>query len=114
MREVIILAVGGVWGSKYELYSHSIMGRNAGLSATAISSLSSGDVPENLAPDELLAARIAHDVAKSYRISDSLFVEAEKTFGKKGLYEIGALIGEFSLTCTILNLFDVPAPGPEV
>jgi 4-carboxymuconolactone decarboxylase len=114
VREVIILAVGGVWKSKYELYSHSIMGRNAGLSAAAISSLSSGDLPKDLAPDELLAARIAHDMAKSYRISDSLFAEAEKTFGKRGLYEIGALVGEFSLTCTILNLFDIPAPSPEV
>jgi 4-carboxymuconolactone decarboxylase len=114
VREVIILAVGGVWKSQYELYSHSIMGRNAGLSAAAISSLSTGDLPKDLAPDELLAARIAHDMAKSYGISDSLFAEAEKTFGKQGLYEIGALVGEFSLTCTILNLFDIPAPSPEV
>ncbi len=114
VREVIILAVGGVWESKYELYTHSNMGRNAGLSPTAISSLSSGVLPTDLAPEELLAARIAHEMAKSYRISDSLFSEAEATFGKHGLYEIGSLIGEFSLTCTILNLFDIPVPGPEI
>jgi 4-carboxymuconolactone decarboxylase len=114
VREVIILAVGGVWASKYELYSHSILGRNAGLSPEAISTLVSGDLPKDLAPDELLAARIARDMAKTYRIGDSLFAEAEKTFGKQGLYEIAALIGEFSLTCTILNLFDIPAPGPDV
>jgi 4-carboxymuconolactone decarboxylase len=114
VREVIILAVGGVWASNYELYSHSILGRNAGLSPETISSLSSGNLPEDLAADELLAARIARDMAKTYHIGESLFAEAEKTFGTQGMYEIAALIGEFTLTCTILNLFDIPAPGPEV
>ncbi len=114
VREVIILAVGGVWGSKYELYAHSIMGRDAGLNPEAISSLSSGNVPDDLPPDELLAARVANDLAKTHWISNSLFAEAEKTFGRQGLYEIATLIGEFSVTCAILNLFDIPAPGPEV
>ena len=114
VREVIILAVGGVWSSKYELYAHSIMGGNAGLPPEAIDSLSSGDLPQDLPAEEMLAARIALDMAKTYRISDSLFAEAEKTFGRKGLYEIATLLGEFSVTCVILNLFDIPAPAPEV
>ena len=114
VREVIILVVGGAWASKYELYTHSILGRNSGLSPEAVKSLASGELPEGLAPEESLAARIALDMSMTHWIDDTLFAEGEKTFGTQGLYEIALLIGMFSVTCTILNLFEIPVPGPEV
>ena len=83
VREAIIIAVGGVWASKYELYSHSILGQNAGLSPEVIQSLASGELPEGLAPEELLAARIARNMATIHRIDDDLYEEAEQTFGSR-------------------------------
>ena len=113
VREVIILAVGGVWASEYELYSHSIMARTAGISSTAIEALAAGELPTDLTGEELLAARVAHEISASHRIGDALYAEAKETFGVRGLYEIAALIGEFSATCAILNMFEVPPPGPD-
>ena len=114
VREVVILAVGGVWGARYELYTHSMLGRRAGIPPEAIRALASGELPEMLPPDELLAARVARGLATNHRIDDTLFAEAESTFGKQGLNEIATLAGEFSVTCTILKLFDVPVPGLDV
>ena len=114
VREVIILVVGGLWASKYELYTHSILGHNSGLSPEAVKSLASGELPEGLAREEFLAVRIARDMVKTHWIDDTLFAEGEKTFGTHGMYEIALLIGMFSVTCTILNLFEIPVPGPEV
>jgi 4-carboxymuconolactone decarboxylase len=114
VREVVILAVGGVWAAKYELYSHSMLARNVGISPETIKSLASGELPTGLAKEELLAARVARDMSKTHRIDDALFAEAEKTFGKQGLYEMAALIGEFSVTCTVLNLFDIPVPESDI
>ena len=113
VREVIILTVGGVWASEYELYSHSIMARSAGISSEAIEALAAGEMPTDVAADELLAARLAHGISVSHHVSDELYAEARETFGEDGLYEIAALIGEFSATCAILNMFEVPVPGPE-
>ncbi len=113
VREAVIIAVGGVWDAKYELYSHLIMGRKAGLSSEMIEALAAGELPDGLAPEEALAARVAREMSTKHRIDDALYEEAERTFGAKGLYEIGALIGEFSVTCTILNLFEVPVPDPD-
>jgi 4-carboxymuconolactone decarboxylase len=113
VREVIILAVGGVWASEYELYTHSIMARSAGISSEAIEALAAGEMPTDLADAELLAARVAHEISASHRIDDALYDEAKETFGVQGLYEIAALIGEFSATCAILNIFEVPVPGPD-
>lgn len=113
VREVIILAIGGVWASEYELYSHSIMARSAGISSAAIEALAAGELPSDLGREELLAARVAHEISASHRIDDALYDEAKETFGVQGLYEIAALIGEFSATCAILNIFEVPAPAPD-
>ena len=87
------------------------MGRNAGLSDDATESLRSGSEPRDLSPEETLAAHMAQNMAKTFRITDSLFAEGEKTFGRKGLYEIATLIGEFSVTCAILNMFEIHAPA---
>ena len=114
VREVVILAVGGVWAAKYELYTHSIMARNAGIPPAAIESLASGELPIGLAEEEMLAVRVALGMAKAHRLDDALFAQAEETFGRQGLYEMAALIGEFHATCTVLNLFDIPAPEPAV
>ena len=111
VREAVIVAVGGVWDAKYELYSHSILGQKAGLSSAMIEALAAGELPDGLAPAEALAARIAREMSINHRIDDALYDEAERTFGAKGLYEIATLIGEFSVTCTILNLFEVPVPS---
>lgn len=110
VREVVILAVGGVWSADYELYAHSILARNAGISPDAIKSLASGELPDRLGNDEEVAARVARELSTKHRIDDALFAEAEKLFAKQGLFEIAALIGEYHTTCTILNLFAVPAP----
>ena len=36
VREVVILAVGAVWQSEYELYAHSAAARKAGISEDAV------------------------------------------------------------------------------
>ena len=45
VRQVVILAVGAVWRSAYELYAHSAEGRKTGLSAEAVQALAAGQMP---------------------------------------------------------------------
>jgi 4-carboxymuconolactone decarboxylase len=42
VRQVVILAVGAVWKADYELYAHSAVALEAGLSEAAIRSLADG------------------------------------------------------------------------
>ena len=52
VRQVVILAVGAVWRSAYELYAHSAAARTAGLSEKAVGTLAKGGVPDELSPAE--------------------------------------------------------------
>jgi 4-carboxymuconolactone decarboxylase len=48
----VILAVGVVWKSNYELYAHSAAARKAGISEDAIRTLTTGGLPDELCDQE--------------------------------------------------------------
>lgn len=111
IREIVILAVGGVWGAEYELYAHSVLAANAGINRAAIQALAHGEVPTSLHGDELIAAELAQQLSKNHRIDEALYRAAEAAFGRRGLFDIVALMGQYLTVSALLSLFEVPAPG---
>jgi 4-carboxymuconolactone decarboxylase len=110
VREVVIIAVGAVWGAEYELYAHCALARNAGLSEIAVTTLANAGIPDDLSEHEKIAARLARQLSTSHRVDDELYREAEHAFGTTGLFDIAALMGEYHTVCAALTLFEVPAP----
>ena len=113
VREVVILTVGAVFESKYELYAHRAVAQRNGLAPQDIESLASGGEPgagTKLRPDELTAQRFARAVAKDHRVSPELFAEAQKAFGHKGLVDMLHLAGLYMTVSSLLNAFEVPVP----
>jgi 4-carboxymuconolactone decarboxylase len=111
VREVVIIAVGAVWGADYELYAHCALARNAGFSEHAVTTLANGGIPDDLDEHETIAARLARELSSNHRVDDELYRAAEKAFGATGLFDIVALMGQYHLVCCALNLFEVPAPS---
>ena len=110
LREVVILAVGAVWQSDYELYAHSAAARKVGISEDAIGVLVSGGIPENLSKDETIAAELTRQLSATHRVEETLYRQAENSFGTKGLTDIVILIGVYHTVCATLNLFEIPTP----
>ena len=111
VREVVIVAVGAVWGADYELYAHTTLARNAGLSEHAVTTLANGGIPDDLSEHEKIAANLTSQLSTRHRVDDELYRKAEKAFGTTGLFDIAALIGQYHTVCAALNLFEVPAPN---
>ena len=111
VREVVIIAVGAVWGADYALYAHCAVARKAGLSNDAVTTLADGDIPDDLSEHEKIAARVARQLSTRHRIDEELYREAEQAFGRTGLFDIVALMGQYHTVCAALNLFEVPAPN---
>jgi 4-carboxymuconolactone decarboxylase len=110
-REVVIIAVGAVWTAGYELYAHTTLARHAGLSNDAVTTLANGGIPDDLSEHEKIAARVACQLSTRHRIDEELYREAEQAFGRTGLFDIVALMGQYHTVCAALNLFEVPAPN---
>lgn len=111
VHEIVIIAVGAVWGADYELYAHGALARNAGLSEDAVTTLANGGIPDDLSEHEKIAARLARQLSTRHRVDDELYRAAEQAFGTTGLFDIAALMGQYHTVCTVLTLFEVPAPS---
>ena len=110
LREVVILAVGAAWQSGYELYAHTAAARKAGISEDALTALVSGGIPDDLSKDEMIAVELTRQLSISHRVDETLYRQAENTFGTKGLTDIVILIGIYHTVCATLNLFEIPIP----
>jgi 4-carboxymuconolactone decarboxylase len=110
VREVVILAVGAVWQADYELYAHVAVARKAGLSEGAARAVATGRLPDGLSDDELIALRVTQQLSTNHRIDESLYRQAENSFGTKGLIDIAFLIGIYHSVCATLTMFAIPAP----
>lgn len=110
VRQVVILTVGSVWQSGYEVYAHAAVAAKAGLPESVIQALATGCVPDELSAQEKLAGRFARMLSTSHRVDAALYQEAEAAFGARGLVDIVFLAGCYHIVCGLLNAFEVPAP----
>jgi 4-carboxymuconolactone decarboxylase len=110
MRQVVILAVGAVWGSAYELYAHSAVARSAGLPESAVQALAAGQMPAQLPATERAAWRFTHQLVTQRRVEQPVYDEAHATLGALGITDMISLIGAYQTVCGILNAFEIPAP----
>src|SRR6266851_1911478 len=84
--------------------------RKVGLPEAAIQALASGESPEGLTSNELVAHRFARQLTAERRVDDDLYREAKQAFGEEGLVDMIYLIGLYHVTCALLNGFEIPAP----
>lgn len=110
VREVVIIMTGAIWRADYELYAQLNVARSTGLSDEVIAMLSEGVIPDDLGREEKIAARVAHSLMTQHCVDEDLYREAEHAFGSTGLYDITAVMGVYQTVCSMLALFEVPAP----
>ncbi len=110
VRQVVILSVGALWRSAYELYAHTAVALQAGLPDAAVQTLASGAVSDELSVQEKLAARFARALSAGHCVDAALYEETEAAFGAQGLVDLVFLAGSYHIVCGLLNTFDVPAP----
>lgn len=109
-HEIVILTVGALWQSPYELYAHSAVARTVGLTEPVIESLCRGETPDELTPEQLIAHRFARQLTEDRRVDEQLYREAERLIGRATLVDLVYLVGLYLLTCALLNAFEIPKP----
>ncbi len=110
VREVIILSVGAVWKSAYELYAHTAVADRAGLDPAVIHALAAGRTPENLPDDQRVAHEFARRLAAEHEIDPNLYARAEEAFGRKGVVDMIHLTSLYMGTSALLNALAIPVP----
>ena len=110
VHEIVILTVGAAWGSAYELYAHTAVGRSVGLADDVIKAIVAGQAPEGVSDQEAAAYEFTRQLAATHRVDAAAYAQAKAAFGDKGLVDIVMLTGLYLTTCALLNAFEVPVP----
>ena len=110
LREVVILSVGAVWQSAYELYAHRAVAATRGLSPDAVERLTCGEGSDELDGEEQAAQRLTLELTRDRSVSDETYAACEQALGRDRVVAIVFLAAAYMGTCAVLNAFDVPVP----
>ncbi len=115
VRELAILTTAREWDCQLAWTDHEPLARKAGVRDEAIRAVRDGTAPESLDEEEATVVRYVHQVMRGHRVSEETFQKALERFGARGVTELTATLGYYSLMATVINSFDVGLkPGTKL
>src|SRR3954454_24461559 len=111
LLELAIITTGARWKAEFEWWAHSRMAREHGVTDDVIDAIAQGaTTPPFARDDERVVHAIATQLGSNGRIDDVTYAEAAALLGDRGMIELVALCGYYTLVSFTLNAFEVPLP----
>jgi 4-carboxymuconolactone decarboxylase len=109
MREVVILRVAHLLGSRYELSQHVGIARGAGLTEPQINAiLDTGDLDTaGFSRTERVALDLVTELCGTHRLTDDSFAAARAALGDEALTELLMLVSCYYGLALVLNATDL-------
>lgn len=103
LRELVILRVGHLTGSSYEVQQHNKIAAAIGLSAEKIAGTARGADPKLYQGRELMVLRVTEQVVRNVKVEAALFSQAAKELGHELLMELLVIIGVYVMLANVLE-----------
>ena len=107
LREMAILRVGFLSGSRYEIHQHAQIARAVGMSEVRLAAVEEGPDSEDLDEVEVLLLRFTDEVVAGVKASDATFDGLRAALGDRRLAELTLVIGFYMMACRFLENFEV-------
>ena len=111
LNEMAILINARLWGSKYEWYAHKPLAIKGGLAEPIAEDLLHERRPANMKPDEEVIYDFCTTLHRTRFVDDALFKRAADLFGERGIVDLVAVSGYYTLVSMVLNVADGPLPA---
>jgi 4-carboxymuconolactone decarboxylase len=110
LTELAIITVGARWKAEFEWWAHARMAREHGVAGPAVDAIGQGEEPALQAADERAIYAVASQLTKTGQVDQDAYDTAQRFLGDKGMVELVALCGYYTLVSFLLNAFAVPLP----
>ena len=111
--ELAISITGRHWEANVEWAAHAPRAIEYGIPASVIDDVYAGKRPSG-SPEQVLMYDLCMSLHESHRLPIELYRRGVESFGERGVMEITAIIGFYTLISMTLNAFEVGlAPGLE-
>jgi 4-carboxymuconolactone decarboxylase len=109
MREVIILRVAHLQGSRYELAQHAGIARAAGLTERQINAILDADDIDaaGFSHTERTALDVITELCSTHRLRDDTFATAHAVFGDEAFTELLMIVSCYYGLALVLNAVDL-------
>ena len=102
-RELLILRVGHLCGSSYEVQQHRKIARAVGLSQEKIDGTAAEADAGIYSERELAILRLTEQVVRQVKADDAVLASVEAAFGHEQLVEILVIIGTYIMLAAVLE-----------
>ena len=110
LNELAILITGRHYTSQVEWWAHSAAAVKAGLSADVIEAIRVGAPPVFSDPDEAVIYEFTRQLLQTGQLEESAYHAIENRWGARGVVELTAVIGYYTMVSMTLNAHEIPVP----
>lgn len=110
LKELAILITARRWNSELEWTIHRPIAENSGLSKCTVDTLRTGLEPDLPAAEEREIYEFVRELQTTGRVSDSAYVPILERWGERGIVELTAVTGYYTMVAMMLNAHDIPLP----
>ena len=108
--ELAILVTGRACRSPFEWYAHRSEAEKAGIEPEIIEALLAEVTPPGLSDDDRAVVDYAVELNRHKSVSDRTYAVALGRFGERGVVELTALVGYYTMVAMTLNAHEIPLP----
>ena len=110
LNEFAIMVTARYWTANYEWHAHCKLALEAGLDPAKAKDLAENRRPANMDEDEAIVYDFSHELHEKKSVSDENFKRVVDRFGERGVFDLIAVNGYYSLVSMILNVDKTPLP----
>ena len=110
LSELAILITARIWNCKYEWFAHAPIGLKEGLAVEVVEEIRWGRTPEFKQSDEYLIFKYTTQIHERKTVSDLVHKEILNDFGLKGIVDLTALVGYYTMVAMALNAHEFIPP----
>ncbi|SEB87313.1 4-carboxymuconolactone decarboxylase [Rhizobiales bacterium GAS191] len=110
LNELAIIVTARRWTSQVEWLVHARAAAAAGLPEKVIAAIRQGEAPCFADADDATIYEYARELQQAGQVSDKAYARVLERFGARGVVELTAVIGYYTMVSMTLNAHEIPLP----
>jgi len=111
LSEFVILLTARDWSNQYEWLAHQKLALKAGVTPAVTQAIAEGRRPTGMTADEEMVYDFIDELLRNRSVSDPTYARIKERFGERGVIDLIAINGYYSMLAAVLNVAQSPLPG---
>ncbi len=114
LSEFAILVIARVWSNDYEWYVHAPIALKSGVAPAIVEAIANNERPEGLSAEQAAIYDFSRELMLVRKVSDATYARAQALFGDRGIIDLVAINGYYSLLAMAMNTVQMRNPKDAV